>query len=235
VLYSFCRSRLVQNGICTDGSIPGLVADASGTLYGTTTFGGYGTGDPVTCDANPGCGVVFAFAPVTGKLKVLHRFMGAGNNDGALPVAQLAIDQTNKDLYGTTLRGHVKEGADDCSGNPMLFGCGTIFTLTAAGRGYQVLHTFAKTTDGAHPQGALLLSNNSLYGTARVGGGQDVKGGVTAGRCIDTLFLFRQRVRRNCRAAVGQATNPPTDACGRFQFPGCRSVGEAGPENACEA
>jgi uncharacterized repeat protein (TIGR03803 family) len=50
VLYSFCPG----GGSCTDGSQPttGLVRDAVGNLYGTTTFGG----------AN-GAGVVFKIAP----------------------------------------------------------------------------------------------------------------------------------------------------------------------------
>jgi uncharacterized repeat protein (TIGR03803 family) len=57
VLYSFCS----QGGTnCTDGAYPygtGVIEDASGNLYGTTSTGGVNS-----CDS-PGCGTVFKLAP----------------------------------------------------------------------------------------------------------------------------------------------------------------------------
>jgi uncharacterized repeat protein (TIGR03803 family) len=80
-----------------DGAYPygGVVADASGNLYGTTWGGG---GD---CD----CGTIFRIAP-DGTETVLHAFADGG--DGAYPMGGLAIDNKGN-LYGTTFLG----GASD--------------------------------------------------------------------------------------------------------------------------
>jgi uncharacterized repeat protein (TIGR03803 family) len=72
-----------------NGAIPaaGLVWDAAGNLYGTTSRGGAA-----------GSGVVFKLDP-TGKETVLYRFtVGA---DGAIPTAGLVRDAAGN-LYGTT-------------------------------------------------------------------------------------------------------------------------------------
>jgi len=72
-----------------DGNNPssGLVADAHGTLYGTTNFGGNGPG----CGRG-GCGVVFALTPTRSgyKERVLYNFQGA--DDGAYPQGPLIFD-----------------------------------------------------------------------------------------------------------------------------------------------
>jgi len=80
----------------------GLATDASGSLYGTTVFGG-GTG----CGGN-GCGTVFKLSLSSGKWKetVLHRFSDSGG-DGTEPVAAVILDASGS-LYGTTQSG----GAD---------------------------------------------------------------------------------------------------------------------------
>ena len=87
LLYSFCH-----NYHCTDGSLPlgGLVADASGNLYGTTSAGG------------GGYGTVFKVTP-GGTETVLHSFSG-GSNDGAKPTAGLIADASGN-FYGTTSAG----------------------------------------------------------------------------------------------------------------------------------
>jgi len=79
VLYNF------TGGV--DGSNPnaGLLADASGALYGTTAYGGTG-----------GYGTVFKLT-ATGET-VLHNFTGA--IDGGLP--GLGLIDTSGALYGTT-------------------------------------------------------------------------------------------------------------------------------------
>jgi len=72
----------------------GVVMDAAGNLYGTTTSGGYGD-----------CGVIYKLAPKPkGKwtYTVLHTFKGP---EGCTPVANLVLDQKGN-LYGSTvLRG----------------------------------------------------------------------------------------------------------------------------------
>lgn len=78
-----------------NGSFPssGLVFDAAGNLYGTTSNGG----DP-SCTG--GCGVVYKLTPsADGKwtYSVLHKFTGG---DGRYPGGGLALDQKGN-LYGT--------------------------------------------------------------------------------------------------------------------------------------
>ena len=77
----------------------GLAIDASGSLYGTTVFGG-GTG----C-GGIGCGTVFKLSLSSGKWKetVLHRFSASGG-DGTEPVAAVILDSAGS-LYGTTQSG----------------------------------------------------------------------------------------------------------------------------------
>ena len=61
------------------------------------------------------------------------------------------------------LLGNVKEDGG-------IHGKGTVFAVNADGTGFTTLHSFNGGKDGANPQGALILSSNTLYGTARAGG-----------------------------------------------------------------
>src|SRR5712692_8434009 len=72
-----------------DGASPfaGLLRDATGNLYGTTSSGGVF-----------GSGTVFKLDP-SGNETVLHNFTGGG--DGGRPIAGLIMD-TAGNLYGTT-------------------------------------------------------------------------------------------------------------------------------------
>ncbi len=90
----------------TDGSYPaaGLLRDAKGNLYGTTTGGG-----------SDGYGTVFRVT-MTGTETVLHSFTGS---DGYYPIAGLVKD-ANGNLYGTTEFG----GSH---------GSGTVFKVTRTG------------------------------------------------------------------------------------------------------
>src|SRR5438067_1462335 len=99
-----CASRftvlyLFKGG--SDGYSPeaGLIADASGNLYGTTYLGGL-----TSCDSTGnGCGTVFKLAP-DGTETVLYRFGQGGKKDGAYPFAGLVMDQAGN-LFGTTSGG----------------------------------------------------------------------------------------------------------------------------------
>ena len=72
-----------------------------------------------------------------------------------IPGSSLLLD--NGILYGTTTNG----GA---------YGNGTIFKITKAGK-KTILYNFKGGTDGANPQGALIIGPNStLYGTTTNGG-----------------------------------------------------------------
>jgi len=131
----------------------GLVRDAAGNLYGTTSVGGSARN-----------GTVFKLDK-NGNETVLHNFSGP---DGFYPDADLIRD-TAGDLYGTT--------ADGGS-----MGSGVAFKLDASGN-ESVLHTFigvvagstgcpaARCTDGAVPVGALFRDGSgNIYGTAFNGG-----------------------------------------------------------------
>jgi uncharacterized repeat protein (TIGR03803 family) len=151
VLHSFV-------GLPTDGANPfaGLLRDAAGNLYGTTAYGG--SKHAHFCAF--GCGTVFKL-DTTGKETVLHSFMGAATDDGALPEADLVQDAAGN-LYGTTFTG----GDSPCYEG---YGCGTVFELDATGKEI-VLHSFAW-KDGASPDAVLIRdAAGNLYGTTSTGG-----------------------------------------------------------------
>jgi uncharacterized repeat protein (TIGR03803 family) len=113
VLYAFCS---LSN--CADGRLPGrgpLVRDATGNLYGTTSWGGTSP-----CHGS-GCGVVFEL-DTTGKETVLHSF--TGGKDGAFPLTGLTLD-TRGNLYGATLGGGDLSCTIGTNG-----GCGVLFKIS---------------------------------------------------------------------------------------------------------
>jgi len=145
VLYSFA-------GGTSDGMAPqaGLVQDASGNLYGTTTAGGAA-----------GNGTVFELvAPKSRKgawaEKLLYSF-GTGT-DGAAPVGRVVLD-TAGNLYGTTSLG----GAS---------GYGTVFQLKPGATWTEtILHSFQNTDDGNTPYAGLVAdASGNFYGAATAGG-----------------------------------------------------------------
>jgi uncharacterized repeat protein (TIGR03803 family) len=147
-----------------DGNSPhdGLVMDASGNLYGTTTSGGFN----VNSFCRQGCGVVFELSPGSGGSwteTVLHS-LGAYPSDGYSPVGGLIFDAAGN-LYGTAL-------AD------MLYGGGTVFELSPSASGKwseKNIHHFGHHAyDGIIPSGYLVLdSSGNLYGTTALGGTYD--------------------------------------------------------------
>jgi uncharacterized repeat protein (TIGR03803 family) len=147
LLYPF-NSR----GSLSDGGQPeaGVTRDDAGNLYGTTFFGGLGTG----CDIYfAGCGTVFKL-DTSGSETLLHVFGGAG--DGWNPTARLILD-TAGNLYGTTGYG----GA---------YGHGTVFKIDTAGN-ETIIHSFAGGKDGARPNAGLVEDTaGNFYGTTQYGG-----------------------------------------------------------------
>jgi uncharacterized repeat protein (TIGR03803 family) len=151
--FSALSGPLSGNG---DGANPvGGLAMESNRLYATANRGGRGgTGAIVAMEAGGGGFTnLHSFAPVFGT--------AATNEEGAFPVATL-----------TASRG-VIFGAARAGGR---FGTGTIFRMNADGSGFMALHHFTglagplfSNSDGAHPVG-ILLSGDTLYGTANDGG-----------------------------------------------------------------
>jgi uncharacterized repeat protein (TIGR03803 family) len=154
------------NCLC-GGAFPtgGLIEDAAGALYGTTTEGG---AQP-NCGGD-GCGTVFKLIPkgATYVERVLHSFAGYAHLDGSDPRAALVAD-SNGSLYGTTYAG----GRNSCGGTKVTVGCGTVFKLTPEGSRYKesILYRFTGGANGSAPRTALLpLPGGTLYGTTEGGG-----------------------------------------------------------------
>jgi uncharacterized repeat protein (TIGR03803 family) len=174
VLYSFC-----QQFSCIDGSYPeaGLIFDKQGTLYGTTSEGGYGP-DSI------GYGTVFKLEPNPGhafwREIQLYSFCGVGYfcSDGNTPTGRL-IFGTDGALYGTTLEGGSTGGSALTCLDLFLRGCGTAFKLTPPARPgvpwtETVIYNFCSLdlcNDGGYSSGGLIFGKaGALYGTASEGG-----------------------------------------------------------------
>jgi uncharacterized repeat protein (TIGR03803 family) len=130
----------------------GLVFDAAGNLYGTTSTGGASDGGTV-------------FKLTSAGASVLHNF--GNGTDGSTPYAGLVLTAGN--LYGTTSAGGT-------------YGGGTLFELTPSGGGWteSVVHSFGNSTDGSTPYAGLASDTiGNLYGTTLSGG---ISGGGTAFR-----------------------------------------------------
>jgi uncharacterized repeat protein (TIGR03803 family) len=143
----------------SDGAFPqgGLIADASGALYGTTSQGGIATSDD-----QEGNGTVYKLTPpVNGQgartATIIYRFSGP---DGSQPQGSLLLGK-HGELYGTTYVGGSA-------------GEGTVFELTPpaspGGKWTEtVLYSFDNLNgnDGAIPGELQLVADDfgSLYGT----------------------------------------------------------------------
>jgi len=152
----FTTLHSFTNGL--DGANPsaGLVLSGN-TLYGTAAYGG-----------RWGNGTVFAISTTGLGFTNLHSFTARSasppyfNKDGANPSAGLILSGAT--LYGTAAYG-------GGSGN------GTVFAINTIGPGFTNLYSFTAidpeigtNSDGANPQAGLILSGNTLYGTALAGG-----------------------------------------------------------------
>jgi uncharacterized repeat protein (TIGR03803 family) len=146
-------------GYPNDGENPygNLVLGKSGTLYGTTSGGGF-----------TGSGSVFELIPSTTAggawtERAIYAFAGKSSGmDGANPRGGVTIGAGGT-LYGTTSRGGL--------------GNGTVFQLTPptkAGKAWKetVLYRFTNLDgDGAFPQAGLVIDKDgNLYGTTENGG-----------------------------------------------------------------
>lgn len=172
--------------IYTNGTQPlGGVILSGNRLYGTAWVGG-----------PSGNGGVFALNTDGTGYTVLHRFSAtvgsapfATNSDGANSRAGLI-------LLGSRLFGTAEYGGS--AGN------GTVFALNTNGTGFTTVHSFPAGGEesifgnytnigGIRPNGGVVLSGNTLYGTA-IGGGRFARGTVfkvnTDGSGFTTLHNF---------------------------------------------
>ena len=115
---------------------------------------------------------LYSFAAGSGS------FPNVTNSDGAYPYAGLIL--SGNTLYGTAVGG----GSS---------GYGTVFAVNINGMGFTNLYSFTNGTDGAYPYAGLILSGNTLYGTA-AGGGSSGNGTVfelnTNGTDFTNLYSF---------------------------------------------
>jgi uncharacterized repeat protein (TIGR03803 family) len=160
ILHHFAAGAANALGHLTnnDGATPytGLILSGT-TLYGTACYGG-----------TNGNGTVFALGTDGTGFTTLHHFttlVASNNSDGANPYAGLMLSGST--LYGTTQFGGTN-------------GTGTLFSLNTDGTGFTNLHNFSAqapnalnhitNSDGANTRARLILSGNTLYGTATFGG-----------------------------------------------------------------
>jgi uncharacterized repeat protein (TIGR03803 family) len=159
VLHPFTLLSDVNWGTNSDGGFPSGLVLSGTTLYGTAYQGGAS-----------GNGTVFRLATDGTDFITLHTFTtvdpNAGtNSDGANPSGYLTPS-------GNTLYGSASAGGP--SGN------GTVFKLNTDGSGFTSIHSFTTggtnssgtytNGDGVSPNGGLILSGTTLYGTASIGG-----------------------------------------------------------------
>ena len=139
-----------------DGAFPysSIVADNTGSLYGTTTQGGYLQGN---CQPY-GCGNVFQLQNSSNgwTLNTLYSF--TGGTDGGQPWSTPTLDSAGN-LYATASS----------------FGSyyyGTIFELKPATNGwkFRVLYTFMGPPDAGVSEAGLLQRGTTFYGTSYGGG-----------------------------------------------------------------
>jgi uncharacterized repeat protein (TIGR03803 family) len=134
------------------------LALASGTLYGTSHYGG----------TNGGGGTLFKINTNGTGFTSLFSFLGLINGtnspDGANPVGGLIV--SGNTLYGTAeYGGPAIDGRGGPSGT-----AGTVFKVNTDGTGFVRLYAFTNAFDGVHPKAGLTLSGSTLYGTASDGG-----------------------------------------------------------------
>jgi uncharacterized repeat protein (TIGR03803 family) len=170
VLYTF--SRVVgsgSEGTNSDGSGPSSSLILSGdTLYGVTMTGGASA-----------CGALFAINTNGLGFTNLHSFTGGGG--GRTPAGGLRLSGST--LFGTTAQG----GANTE---------GMVYSIQTDSTGFSDLFDFPNdytdgNSEGAFPQGTLVLSGETLYGAASSGGIGGAGGaGVIFSLAADTPHAF---------------------------------------------
>jgi uncharacterized repeat protein (TIGR03803 family) len=145
------KETTLSNFADGSGDVPavGPIFDTAGNLYGTTSHEG-------AC----GAGSVYQLTPAsngTWNENILYSFPAGVKFD---PAPSNLIFDAAGNLYGETQYG----GAS---------GFGTIFELSRSGGSWTEtdIYTFAGESDGANPQGGLILDQaGNLYGTTQTGG-----------------------------------------------------------------
>lgn len=128
----------------SNGQSPYYLIKVKDKLYGTTPWGGPGTGYN---------GTVYASNLKTGRTKVLYYFGNAP--DSSHPYG--ALVNVNGTLYGAAYAGGV-------------YGYGTVFSFDPKTHAEAVLWSLGNGTDGRNPSAGLINVNGTLYGATYSGG-----------------------------------------------------------------
>jgi uncharacterized repeat protein (TIGR03803 family) len=113
------------------------------TLYGVTRSGG-----------SNNWGTVYCLDGTGSNFTVLHHF-NFSTTDGSTPKGGVVL--SGGTLYGTTSGG----GSNYA---------GTVFKINTDGSGFKIIGNFDYSTTGGSPQGDLIISGDTLYGTTYSGG-----------------------------------------------------------------
>jgi uncharacterized repeat protein (TIGR03803 family) len=129
------------------------------TLYGVTLSGG------TNANGSSGFGTVFKVNDDSSGFQTLHVFSTQSGTNGYEPAGGVVL--SGNTLYGTTSGGGK-------------YGSGTVFKMDTSGSNFMVLKSFSAygfgsginltNSDGEAPEGDLILSGNTLYGTTLAGG-----------------------------------------------------------------
>ena len=196
-----------NNANANDIGPAGLVRDAEGNLYGTTSGSGYwGQGTVFTLDADGNKNVLHTFQgfPDDGASPEnlirdaegnLYGVTGHGGIQGAGTIFEISSQGVESILHdfgapgsvGTNVQGTlVRDSVGNLYGTTVNgggsgcggLGCGVVYKLDAAGN-YSVVHSFAGQADGAYPLGGLAIdAASNLYGTTSYQGGPGACGTV---------------------------------------------------------
>jgi uncharacterized repeat protein (TIGR03803 family) len=170
-LYSFCA---LTN--CVDGATPtaAITVGPKGVLFGTTEQGGAGA-------VAQNAGTVFRLDPpkkhsTAWTQTVLYNFCSQSScSDGKFPYGATLLLSKTGTLYGTTTSSQLG---------------GALYSVSSTGGGYQLLHSFGNTGDGATVNGGVTAdSSGVLYGTTKQGGAH---GCGTVYSFDPTSFVYRQ-------------------------------------------
>jgi uncharacterized repeat protein (TIGR03803 family) len=173
-----------NTGINSDGASPSGVTLSGNTLYGAAILGG-----------SSGSGTLFALNTDGTGFTNLHNFNGS--SDGVNPAAGLI-------LSGSTLYGEAFNGGT--------YGNGTVFAVNTDGTGFTKLHSFNSGSTGAKPIGGLILSGNTLFGTA--GGGYSLGGDFLGNGTVFSITLPSPPQLTIIRSAANVILTWPTNAAG---------------------
>jgi uncharacterized repeat protein (TIGR03803 family) len=183
-LHSFTALSVPYTGTNSDGATPKGVTLSGNTLYGAADLGG-----------SSGNGTLFALNTDGTGFTNLHNFNGS--SDGVNPAAGLI-------LSGSTLYGEAFNGGT--------YGNGTVFAVNTDGTGFTKLHSFTSGSAGAHPIGGLILSGNTLFGTAF--GGYNSGGDFSGNGTVFSITLPQPPQLRIIRSAGNVILSWPTNAAG---------------------